>query len=120
MLTHGCALLQGHVLAVMEQAIRGCGEGSQPSPQLLGSFSRLLMDVNWDCLTVEPALPLVLGLCLQAAAAPQGRLLVAALTTDGLSSLLYRCGTAHVPLACCLLALPSPGVVCAPLWQITG
>jgi hypothetical protein len=88
---------QGHVLAVMEQAILGCGEGFQPSPQLLGGFSRLLMDVNWDCLTVEPALPLVLRLCLHAAASPQGRPLMSALTADGLLDLLYSCGTATFP-----------------------
>jgi hypothetical protein len=96
------------VLAVMEEAIRACGEGFQPSPQLLGGFSRLLMDVNWKCLAVEPALPL--GLCLQAAAAPQGRLAMSAFTTDGLSVLLYSCGTAHAPLACCSLSCLSTGV----------
>jgi hypothetical protein len=96
------AWLQGHVLAVMEQAIRGCGEGFQPSPQLLGGFSRLLVDVNWDCLTVEPALPLVLGLCLQATeTAPPGRLPLSAFTADGLRNLLYSCGNAPAPLVCC-------------------
>jgi hypothetical protein len=101
------------VLAVMDHAIWGCGEGFQPSPQLLGGFSRLLMDVNWDCLTVEPALPLMLGLCLQAAAAPQRRLLVSGFTSVGSSNLLDSCGNAH---ACVLLTpLPQPWCRSAPL-----
>jgi hypothetical protein len=86
------------MLAVMEQAIRGCGEGFQPSPQLLGGFSRLLMDVNWDCLTVEPALPLVLGPCMRAAAARPGRLPMSELTDGGLAVLMLCCGNGHAPV----------------------
>jgi hypothetical protein len=56
----------------VDVALRPCGGTARLSAKLLDGCVRLLGDVNWDCLAVEPELHQVLGLCAQAA--NEGRL----------------------------------------------
>jgi hypothetical protein len=92
------ARVQGCVLAVIEQAITGCGHNVCVNVRLMDWSLRLLQAVNWHCLTVEPALPLVLGLCQVAAEEELVRYFSGfpqETIRRTLKHLLLTCGTAH-------------------------
>jgi hypothetical protein len=91
-------VLQASTLAVIHQALEACGDDLRPSRQLLDGFLTLQPDLTSLCLTVEPSLPRVLRLCLQAAA--QGRLASPIHTSEAVGktfdALLALCGNSPV------------------------